>query len=281
MKIFLLLILQFVFINLWSQSNYTITIYDKNTKKQIPASNFIQTDSTIAFNYDSKKISFDIPKEHLFYEYLYIYIDTINNEAQKFVLDIKDKYNTSHFDEVDDSIKHFHVVRNLKYPLKKSKNAFSGKDFFTSFSPTDIYLNTNIGYAYSGLLIGVSLKYFLYFNLYSKGLNLVTLNMEYSNIQSGRFKNAQELGLGIRALLPVPIGLQLNTFYFDNKYSLQLRPEVGLDIASFSLIYGYNIGLSENHDLARRNRHYVKISFGINLTRPIKNYRKKFPYGYY
>lgn len=281
MKTLFLLILQFAFISLWSQNDYTITIYDKNTKKQIPATNFIQTDSTISFNYDTEKLIFDIPKKHLLHKYLYIYIDTVKNKNQTFVLDVRDKYNTLYFDDVNDSIEHFHVVRNLNYSLKNSKTAFSGKDFFYLFGGKDIYLNANVGYAYSGLLVGVSLKYFLYFSLYGKGFNLVTLNMEYSNIQSGSFKSAQELGLGVRALLPVPIGLQLNTFYFDNKYSLQLRPEVGFDIASFSLIYGYNIGLSNNHDLATRNRHYAKISFGINLSRPIKKYFHKFPYGSY
>ena len=281
MKYIFVFLLQFVFVSLIAQQTFSVFVYDKNTKKEVPVKDFKQTDSTISINFDNNQIVFDIKKYDLRYDYLYLYIDTIDNEDNvPFVIDIRAS-NRDYGRGVADSIKHFHVMRNLDWELKNPKNAFRWKDFIgLNGESKDVFVGANIGRGYSGTIVGAYLKWlpFAYIDLWGDGLFILTANLEYASVISGPYFGAHEFGVGLRNISVVPIGIQYNRMYLNNTFSSNIRPEIGIDIGLFSFLYGYNIGLTNNHNLVSKDRHYFKIGIGFNIGFPITEYCRKFPY---
>ncbi len=281
MKYVLIFLLQFIFVSIWAQQSYSVFVYDKNTNKEVPVKDFKQTDSTISINFDNKEIIFDVDRESLDFKYIYLYIDTIDNaDNVPYVLDVRSDFYTNGRG-VPDSIKHFHVLRNLDWGLRNPKNAFRWKNFIgLDGESKDIFIGANIGHAYSGLLVGASLKWiaYSYVDIWGDGFFILTANLEYSAIMSGPYTGAREFGVGLRNTSIIPIGLQYNRIYLNNTFSSNIRPEIGIDIGLFSIIYGYNIGLTNNHNLVSKDRHYFKVGIGFNIGNPIFEHRRKFPY---
>ena len=164
----------------------------------------------------------------------------------------------------------------MNYRDKVPKNRFGFSDFFDN-SPDNIFLGGCIGYGYSGLMLGFALKNY---RSAFRGYGAITYHLEYSFVQTGKFKGGQEIGAGIQ-LLPFPVGLVLNSFVYNKMYSINLRPEIGLHLGQISLVYGYNFKIYGENNLSMQNGHYVQLGIAINISSPINSYNDKYPYDRY
>lgn len=259
-----------------AQTDYQIRVFDKNADKEITKYDISFNDSSFTVNYGNKELYFGIPKYRLDYKYLDIFLDTLNNPDDCWVLWMQDSTTVGvHIRKspyCSDTNAHF--IRNLAYLDKNPRNAFNWSDFLEI--DDDFFLGATSGISYSGFAMGATLKY--YQSAFG-GYGYYVLNAEYSQVLTGAYKSGTEIGAGIRIGPVLPFGVSLNTLILDNKYWFNLRPEVGLDFGKFSLIYGYNIGILNNNYLKPRDRNYFKLSFAFNVSRPVKNYREKYPYG--
>lgn len=255
---------------------YSIRVFDKNLEQQINSFRINQTDSSLTITYGTRDILLNIPKRKLTYKYLDIFIDTLMNSDDCWILWMQDLPNavaihqSKKFSNCYDT--HHHVVRNLNYFDPTPQNKYHPSDFIEQNE--DYFLGASSGLSYSGLAIGGTFKYY-------KGLtgyeNLI-FNSEASIILTGKNKDGIDISAGVRAGPLIPIGLSISSLILDNNYAINIRPEVGWDFGLWSVIYGYNIKLKDDLNLNSLSRHYLKISFALNISRPIKNIKAKYPF---
>lgn len=262
----------------FGQSNYTIKAYDKNTDKEARITDITISPEELCFNYGGRFITLDLKKNKLEFNFVYVYIDTIENTNNCVVIfkerDHSGATSTNSCNDINGN-KHYHIVRNLPCRDYSPKSEFRLNDFTNRNAIYDDFLlNADFGYGYSSPVIGSTLKYY---RVTGYGYGAAIIYAEYAKVISNHYNGGEEFGVGIR-LMPPFIGLNLNAFVFNETISYNLRPEIGLEFGNLSLFYGINLSLLNKCDLNLANRHYIKLSYGLNMTRPIKNLRKKYSF---